>query len=162
MSTKQITVLNNLLFQIEENILFKDKENTSISKSTVGWQLDHALKVFIAVSEWTANSNPDDYKWNFNFMRLVMFPLRFIPRGKGKAPKYVLPPEIITTEDLNNQLQIAKNHTTTLNNLPEGFYFKHFIFGMLTKKQTLRFLEIHTKHHLKIVRDILKSSTSSD
>lgn len=156
MNTKQITVLNNLLFQIEENILFKDKENASISKSTVGWQLDHALKVFIAVSEWTANSNPDDYKWNFNFMRLVMFPLCYIPRGKGKAPKYVLPPETITTEALNNQLQTAKNHVTILKTLPEGVYFKHFIFGMLTKKQTLRFLEMHTKHHLKIVKDILK------
>ena len=29
------------------------------------------------------------------------------------------------------------------------------MFGMLNKQQTLRFLEMHTKHHLKIVDDIL-------
>ena len=68
-----------------------------------------------------------------------------------------MPPEIITTEDLNNQLQTAKNHITNLKDLPDGVYFKHPIFNMLTKKQTLRFLEMHTKHHLKIVRDILKN-----
>ena len=151
-----IEILNQLLSGIEANIQFKDKENLSISKSTVGWQLDHSLKVIIKVSEWTAQSNPQDHKRNFNFMRLIMFTLGYIPRGKGKAPKYVVPPEVITTEDLNNQLEIAKNQISILNDLPQGVYFKHFIFGMLSKKQTLRFLEIHTKHHLKIVRDILK------
>lgn len=156
MTNKRIEILKQLLSEIGANIPFKDKENHLISKSTVGWQLDHSLKVFIKVSEWTANSNPNDYKWNFNFVRLVMFPLCYIPRGKGKAPKHVLPPDIITTEDLNNQLEIAKNQISILNNLPQGVYFKHFIFGMLSKTQTLRFLEIHTKHHLKIVKDILK------
>ena len=151
MSTKQIKILNNLLSQIEENIPSKDKENASISISTVGWQLDHALKVFNKVSEWVANSNPEDYKRKFNFWRSVLFPLGYFPRGKVKAPKF------ITTEDLNNQLQTAKNHITNLKDLPDGVYFKHPIFNMLTKKQTLRFLEMHTKHHLKIVRDILKN-----
>jgi hypothetical protein len=156
MTNKRIEVLKQLLTEIETTIPFKDEQNLSVSKSTVGWQLDHALKVFIKVSEWTANSNPKDYKWRFNFWRSVLFPLGYFPRGKGKAPKYVLPPEIITTQDLNNQLKIAQNHINILNGLPNGVYFKHFIFGMLTKKQTLRFIEMHTKHHLKIVRDILK------
>lgn len=156
MSQTRIDIINELISKIEVYIPKKDIRNDAVSKSDIGWQLDHALKVFIEVSEWTANSNPDDYKWNFNLMRLVMFPLCYIPRGKGKAPKYVLPPEIITTEALNSQLQTVKNQITILNDLPKGVYFKHYIFGMLSKKQTLRFLEIHTKHHLKIVSDILK------
>jgi hypothetical protein len=156
MSIKRTLILNNQLNQIEQHIPFQDKKNPSVSKSTVGWQLDHALKVFNAVSEWTENSNPKDYKWKFNFWRSVLFPLNYFPRGKGKAPKYVLPPEIIKVEDLNLQLQTAKNHIKVLKTLPKRAYFKHFIFGKLSKKQTLRFLEMHTKHHLKIVRDILK------
>ena len=71
-----------------------------------------------------------------------------------------MPSEIIKAENLNNQLQTANNHIAILNDSPEGVYFKHFIFGMLSKKQTLRFLEMHTKHHLKIVRDILKKQKS--
>jgi len=156
MTNKRIEVLKQLLSEIETLFPFKDKENHSISKATVGWQLDHALKVFIKVSEWTANSNPKDYKRKINFWRIVLFPLGYFPRGRVKAPKYVMPPEVITIENLNNQLQMAKNYISILKDLPNGVYFKHPIFNMLTKKQTLRFLEMHTKHHLKIVSDILK------
>lgn len=157
MSIKRIEVLNKLLMEIEENIPLKDKTNPKVTKSDVGWQLDHSLKVFNAVSEWTAKSNPKDYKREFNFWRTILFPLKYIPRGKAKAPKFVLPPEIITSDDLHTQLQTAKNHIGTLKNLPKTAYFKHFIFGKLSKKQTLRFLQMHTNHHLKIVRDILKT-----
>ncbi len=158
MLNNRIEILKQLLFEIEAHIPNKDIENISISKSTIGWQLDHALKVFTKVIEWTATSNPQDYKRKFSFWRSVLFPLGYFPRGKVKAPKYVLPPEIITTEDLNNQLQTAKKQISILNDLPKGVYFKHPIFKMLTKKQTLRFLEMHTKHHLKIISDILKKN----
>ena len=109
------------------------------------------------MSEWTIKSNPKDYKREFNFWRMVLFPLRYIPRGKVKAPKFVLPPKIITSEDLHAQLQTAKNHIDTFKGLPGTAYFKHFIFGKLSKKQTLHFLKMHTNHHLKIVRDVLKT-----
>ena len=89
--------------------------------------------------------------------RTILFPIGYFPRGKARAPKYVLPPEIITLDDLNTQLLVAKENINTLNSLNKAMYFKHPIFGMLAKKQTLRFLEMHTNHHLKIINDILKN-----
>ena len=156
MSTKRITILKNQLTKIESHFPFIDKENPKVSKSTIGWQLDHTLKVFNAVSESTENSNPKDYKFKFSFWRSVLFPLGYFPRGKVKAPKYVMPPEVIKTEDLHAQILTARTHVEKLRALPEKAYFKHFIFGMLSKKQTLRFLQMHTNHHLKIVNDLLK------
>ena len=156
MSNKRITILKKQLSSLESFIPLIDKGNPKVSKATVGWQLDHALKVFNAVSEWTENSNPKEYKYKFNKWRSILLPLGYIPRGKVKAPKYVLPPEIIKTEDLKVQLQNARTHLEKLNALPEKAYFKHFVFGMLPKNQTLRFLQMHTNHHLKIVNDILK------
>lgn len=156
MVKNRIDKLNLVLSQIEHNIPNKALKKPSVSKSDIGWQLDHALKVFNAVSAWTENSNPDDYKYKFSIWRSILFPIGYFPRGRVKAPKYVLPPEIIKTEDLKSQLQTARAHIKKLETLPEKAYFKHFIFGMLAKKQTLRFLEMHTKHHLKIVDDILK------
>ncbi len=156
MANNRIEILTQLLSIIEVHIPQKELNNPSISKSDIGWQLDHALKVFNAVSEWMINSNPKEYKRNFNFWRSALFPLCYIPRGKARAPKRVLPPDVISKEDLINQLQEAHQHLEMIKPLPKTSYFKHHMFGMLTKQQTLRFLEMHTKHHLKIVNDILK------
>lgn len=156
MTNKRITILNNLLSQIEENMPHKAQITASVSKSNVGWQLDHALKVINGVCGVMIKTDPNKYKKEFNAMRTVLFPLCYIPRGKAKAPKMVLPPNIITKEDLFNQLQEARNHIKEVKSLPKTSHFIHHVFGMLTKQQTLRFLEMHTKHHLKIVNDILK------
>ena len=156
MANNCTAILKQLLDKIEAQIPNKDLKNISVSKSDIGWQLDHALKVFNAVSEWTQQSNPSDYKSSFNGMRLVLFTLGYIPRGKAKAPKKVLPPDSITVENLETQIQTAKAHTEKLKTLHENAYFQHHVFGMINKKQTIRFLEIHTNHHLKIVNDILK------
>ena len=156
MSDKKIEVLNNLLIQIEKSISFKDKKNTQISKSDIGWQLDHALKVINAVCPILAKTDPKKYKSNFNLWRTILFSLSYFPRGKARAPKIVSPPNIIHTQDLRNQLQTAKTHIENIKSHHKNAFFIHHIFGMLSKKQTLRFLVIHTKHHLKIVNDILK------
>ena len=68
----------------------------------------------------------------------------------------VLPPEQILEVDMQMQLQHAYANLKQLELLPENIFFDHHIFGMLNKQETLRFLEIHTNHHLKIVNDILK------
>ena len=157
MSNKRIAILNNLLAQIEEHIPNKTQINPSVSKSDVGWQLDHALKVINGVCSILIKTDPNNkYKKEFNVIRTVLFALCYIPRGKARAPKVVLPPDVIKEEDLFNQLREAHNHIKAVKPLPKTSHFKHHVFGTLTKQQTLRFLEIHTKHHLKIVNDILK------
>ncbi|MDN3665264.1 DUF1569 domain-containing protein [Algibacter miyuki] len=150
-------ILTKMLFKIEQHIPFESKTNAEISKSTVGWQLDHALKVINSVSAQAINSDPGSYKSSFSFMRIALFKLGFFPRGKARAPKAVRPPEIIVEAEILKQLQTARTYINKLEILPENAYFNHPMFGMLNKKQTLRFLEIHTNHHLKIIRDILKS-----
>ncbi|WP_339915987.1 DUF1569 domain-containing protein [Yeosuana marina] len=156
MNNRRLTILKNQLSKLEAYIPLIDKENPKVSKSKVGWQLDHTLKVFNAVSEWIENSNSKDYERTFNFWRSILFPLGYFPRGKVNAPKFVMPPEIIVPQDLRTQIQLARTHTEHLKELPKQAYYKHFVFGKLSKNQTLRFLEIHTKHHLKIINDILK------
>ncbi len=156
MNKTRIDTITELLSKIEGYIPKKDMRNDSVSKSDVGWQLDHALKVINGVSGIMIKTNPNKYKKDFNLMRTVLFPLCYIPRGRAKSPKIVLPPNIILKEDLSAQLQSAHINIENVNVLPKTSHFKHHVFGMLSKKQTLRFLEIHTKHHLKIVSDILK------
>lgn len=155
MHDKKIVVLNNLLSQIEQSIPYKDKSNATVSKANVGWQLDHTLKVINRVCGALQQSNPNDYKKDFNAIRSILFTLCYIPRGRAKAPKVVKSPDLILTIDLQAQLNDAKKHINTIELLDKNAHFKHFIFGTLSKTKTLRFLEIHTKHHLKIVHAIL-------
>ena len=148
-------ILTELLFKIKTNLSFKNEINSKVSKSSVGWHLDHALKVINTVSEKTIHSNPKDYKSSFNFKQWLILKLGFFPRGKAKAPKIVLPPKTILEAEIQQQLQTAKANIEKLEKCPVNAYFIHPLFGMLNKKQTLRFLQIHTNHHLKIVDDIL-------
>ena len=132
-----------------------EHSNEKISKATIGWQLDHSFKVINSVVVALKNSEPETYRNNFSIWGKLFFTLGFFPRGKAKAPKYVLPPEVISANDLNEQLQLAKNNILLIEQLPENAFFKHPLFGNINKKRVDRFLILHTEHHLKIIRDIL-------
>ena len=62
----------------------------------------------------------------------------------------------------NRRLLTVLNDTTKkelvskIEAIDKRAYFIHHIFGSLNKEQTIRFLNIHTNHHLNIVEDILK------
>ena len=145
-----------LIKELESYIAVRNKRNHLVSTSDIAWQIDHSLKVFNLVSETLVNSNPELHSSQFNKWRLLCFTMGYFPRGKVKAPKFVRPPEIISIEDLELQLQIAYQNIENIKSAEKYAHFKHFIFGVLHKKRTIRFLQIHSTHHLKIIRDILK------
>lgn len=149
---KLTTALNNLESHLENHKI----SNPKISKESVAWQIDHSLKVINNVTHALKASDPETYKNNFSLLGKVLFKLSFFPRGKAKAPKQVLPPEIITKDDLIEQIQLAKTNIKTLSNLDKNAYFKHSLFGNINTKRIHRFLMIHTNHHLKIIKDLVK------
>lgn len=157
MESKYFSILNKQLAQMETHIPKHQLTVEKVSKSSVGWHLSHCLMVINGVCGILAKTKPENYKRDFNIKRAIIFPLGYMPRGMGKAPKIVVPTKAIMAEGLEEQLNFANKQVEATNHLPEKAYFIHHIFGMLNKKQTLQFLTIHTNHHLKIVRDILKS-----
>jgi len=153
MSSKKI---NHLVHKLESQIENYETINTKVSKATIGWQIDHSLKVINNVCKALQASDPKLYTTNFSFLGKVFLTLGFFPRGKAKAPKHVKPPEIILKDDLVSQVQDAKLNIKTLETLDENAHFNHPLFGHINTKRVHRFLVVHTKHHLKIIRDILK------
>jgi len=156
MSTSNPEILLPLIAEVELNIKNRDHKNTAISQVDVAWQLDHILKVINRVSDTLLQSKPADYKTNINAGRVFTLTGGYIPRGFAQSPDVVRPPDEILTEDLHNQIKEARAYVRQLILLPKKANFKHFAFGQMDKGQTIRFLEVHTKHHLKIVKDILK------
>lgn len=149
--------LNELLDQVNNQLINTEKINLDISKASVSWHLDHILKVINLVTENVSQSDPTEFKQGFNLPRFIVFLTGKIPRGKAKAPKSVQSYEKILEIDLRNQLEMAKISVTRLEKLQPYSHFKHPYFGFINVKQTIYFLKIHTKHHLKIVNDIVKS-----
>lgn len=148
--------LQKILLQLENHVPNFEKINSKVSNSTIGWQIDHCLLVINGIISQLEISNPTEFqpKWNFN--RFIVFTTGKIPRGKIRAPKVVTPIDVATLEDLKLKMEIAKSNIQKLNDLPKNSFFKHPFLNDLNVKQTEKFLVIHTKHHLKIIEDILR------
>lgn len=143
---------------IEKSIPFFEKKHINSSSVNVAWHLDHSLKVINTVSDALMQSKPENYKPTFSFIKSYIFLTKKIPRGKARAPKNVVSTSEISTKNLEIQLESAKLNLQKINKLPSKSHFPHPYFGMLPLNKSLRFLAIHTNHHLKIVEEIIKNN----
>ena len=151
-------MINKLAIQIREmQDLAEQWEtiNPSVSSSSIGWHLAHNLQVINGVVASIAASNPANYAPKHTFVKWLILLTKKIPRGKVRAPKYVVP-ETISKEELEEALDRASLSVLNLLNQSPNQYFTHPMFGDINTKLAARFLWIHTEHHLKIARDILK------
>ena len=148
--------LDAILPELANYITRHNQFNKAISEVSVGWHIEHSLLVIKQITATVAQSEPKLYKYKFNISRFFVFLSKTIPRGKAKAPKVVIPVEEITIETLQESLKNTYQAVAYLKDCQEHQYFMHPFFGQLNKKQTIKLLAIHTEHHLKIIRDILK------
>ncbi|HEU4791105.1 MAG TPA: DUF1569 domain-containing protein [Flavobacterium sp.] len=151
--------LKKLLIELENKIPNQELINPLVSKSSVGWHIEHSLLTMNLVLESIQKSNPDNYKRTFNFNRFLVFTLNKIPRGKVKAPKMVRPQEDFTTDSLKSHLEKVKSNLEKLDTLSANNYFEHPFMGQLNLKPTIRFIKIHTRHHINIIKEIIESKS---
>ena len=143
-----------LLENLENTITKFDKTNQKESQPSAGWHIEHSCKVIISIINVLQQSNPETYQRRFNSNRSFVFTFSYIPRGKGKAPKVVLPEGEISEKSLLNSIQKTREKIAQWDNIPTNSHFKHPYLGNLNKSASLRFLHIHTQHHIKIINDI--------
>ena len=131
----------------------------TVSAWNIGQHLDHCLKVNNVIIGSIEKGQPSQEP-GITFLGRAVLLLGFIPRGRGKSPKAVLPQAATTAqlyqilnEERGRLEKLAQDSKRILS--PERV-MKHPRFGWLTAFQALRFLGIHNEHHLKIIRDIRK------
>jgi hypothetical protein len=148
--------LNNLLDELELQIANYSKLNQSVSEGNVGWHIVHSCLVINSVCGAVLKSDASKFIKKFSIKAFLVLLLNSFPRGKAKAPSFTLPSEELNPASILKSIQAARASIETLAKAGKNQYFTHPIFGDLNTGQTFKFLGVHTNHHLKIIKDILK------
>lgn len=149
--------LTHLIDQLTTYLPDANRLNIKISSSSVGWHIDHSLIVINQIIKAVNLSEPKEYKRTFNLNRLIVFTLNKIPRGKAKAPKAVMPMEEFNIDSVREKFILARENIELLKELHPNKFFMHPLFGKLNVKHTLKMIQLHSNHHLHIIKDIILS-----
>ena len=84
------------------------------------------------------------------------------PRGRGKTPDAAIPNEQTTESGLRELLSEASMSAQKATESDCDCWWKHFAFGVMKRDEALKFVEIHNKHHLKIISDILSNNSQGN
>ena len=94
--------MENHLQRVETHFVNMDAVALGVSKASVGWHLYHILKVANSLIQALENSDPEQLSAfpTLSFSKTAVFLSGKMPRGVGKAPKSVIPPDEFTIGDL--------------------------------------------------------------
>ena len=123
----------------------------------MGMQIEHCLLGTMGICSALVNSKPYTGKIKKGFWRRLVFLTGIIPRGRAKCPKAVIPTDQATEPGLRELLAEAGLSAQKAAESNCDCWWKHFALGVMKRDEALKFVEIHNKHHLKIISDILSS-----
>jgi hypothetical protein len=146
-------------------LLAEDPDSTPLRASKVsGWsvaeQVDHLLKIVLVQLGRMAERRQS--RRGINFAGRVVLGIGRIPRGIGRSPDAVRG-EPKSRDELRAALAAARERLQgiaadgALCGDPRPLV-GHPYFGGLTPREALRFLSIHTDHHLRIVERIRRAA----
>jgi len=137
----------------------------TVSAWSAAQQIEHVAKVKQSIigrlTRIAQDDSVNDEDKRPTFIGRVILFVGSIPRGGGKSPeRFVAAPH----SDVAKIKGVATAAHEDLRRLEESLptvaastgRFPHQYFGHLSGQQWVRFMRIHTLHHLKIVRDIRK------
>ena len=131
-----------------------------VSAWSVAEHLDHLYKVSLSIVRRLAEEGVQPSPKGVSFLGRAVLWSGWIPRGRGKTPER-LGGKPCTAEDLEHSLEKLERAVEALPAgaaaSSRGAIVPHPKFGGLTPPQALRFLVVHTAHHLRIVGEIVRS-----
>ena len=139
-----------------------------VSGWSVGEQLEHLLLTdrmildgFNALLDGTLNSAGGGPTAIGRFILLS----GYIPRGRGRAPKGVVPGTLSPSEIASGFDRVKMRFEKLAPRLGEieasGATYRHPLLGDFNPGQWLKFVKIHHRHHQKLIRDIRRLAERS-
>ena len=145
----------SILDEIAALVDVSERRKDTISAWSVGMHIQHLSLAMIGISKALLTVSSPMPPRQFSIPKFFVMTFGIIPRGKGKAPQVTIPERECSKEELRVSLAAAREGMTAALSVPFDRWFQHPLFGPLTRDETLRFVKIHNKHHLKIIREIL-------
>lgn len=153
---KRRSRLKAKLDEVASYVAVRDSSNPEVSEAAVSWHIDHIFLVVNQIYKTVEQSEESNYKSEFNVKRAYVFTFNKMPRGKATAPESVRPKENVDIDAIQVHYDQALTTVEKFADLPEKKHINHPVLGTMNRDKTIKFLTIHTEHHLKIIRDILK------
>ena len=161
MNSRHIQAIEKLLDDVSRQAAAPDEQlqrtHGSVSAWSVSQQLDHAIKVANALMRGILEPADDRPRRGINLVGRVILLLGDFPRGRAQSPKG-LRGVAASSQDLVDELNVARSLLKRVADEsfqpPDVPVVRHPFFGGLTPQQSLRNTVVHTRHHLRIVRDI--------
>ncbi len=118
--------------------------------------------IFSDLAKAARAETPDAPEDRINAMGLAILTVGRIPRGRGKAPREVSPPDDLARAGFEAAHARSRSAFEALEPYLDALpaleaRMRHPFFGMLNAPQWLRFVLIHTRHHLAIIDDIAET-----
>lgn len=153
-----MTNLTALINRLESHIPHNEVADPGVSRGAVGWHIAHTLLTINVVADALVSSKPEEYQWKFDWRRSFLLAFGKIPRGKIRAPEAVQIKQELDKAALAAQVAATREKIKALDNLQPQNFFTHPFLGKIKLKPARRFLGIHTRHHLKIIEDLVRAS----
>lgn len=150
--------IKNQLDRLESLIARGDEKNELVSNWSIYQQVEHILIATNNVAKMIlAGEEPKEVKKR-TLLGYIVLTFGVIPRGKAQAPKMSIPKGVLQSEllDLFKESKKGIEEVEKLGKKIDSCLVvgNHPYFGGLNTKEWLRFIEVHTNHHLKIIDDI--------
>ncbi len=133
----------------------------AVSEWSIGMHVHHCGLAMMRVCQSLVASTPPTPRSRFSFLTAIVFLSGRIQRGCGRSPDVVLPRQDVSPAELLTLLDRAERILTEAHDLDPKAWFRHFVFGVLGRNKTLRFIRIHNRHHLRIISDIVRNREHS-
>lgn len=148
-------------------LLGRRVENVSVW--SVGQHLEHLLHSdTVILDRWQQieQGRAPSSTGSPHFLGRLSLWIGWIPRGKGKAIPVVSPKDI-SHQELARGLTALRARIDLLGgdlavHATASWRARHPVFGALSPTQWLRFIEVHHRHHLAIVADILQAARAGN
>ena len=153
----RLAQIEGLLVDLEDQIPQCHLRSTTVSKWSVGQQVEHVLKATSAFAVLLLRNRSAGRSGLQNPLKDTVLQKGSFPRGLVQAPDVTQPSENPSEASLHDLLRKTRNRVGRLEHSDRDSVAHHPYLGDMSCDEVVEFLAIHLRHHLSIIREIVKA-----